>query len=326
MVTNRMREVHFQSLDLNLLRVFDALAEERSVTRAGERLGLTQSAVSHALNRLRYALEDELFLRSPDGMTPTPRALEIWPDLRRGLVQLQHALAPTEFSPADADRVFTLSASAYVGEVLLPQAASRIRDLAPQIQLNIRGADPALGEALETGRIDLAVGAFGRISDVFARESLFDESLIWVVRADHPAAQEPVTARMLEKLPLVLLAPGARPRAASERDGRLIEPLVMWDELASEQTPLGRGARQRIKVVVDNTQTALAIVAASDMAALVPRRLALSRSQALGLKLVDLPGEPRAPTAIDTIWRADRTAHPALIWLRGILRDAAQGA
>src|SRR5580765_1082764 len=113
-----MSDANFGQLDLNLLRVFDALAEERSVTRAGERLGLTQSAVSHALNRLRYALEDELFLRGPDGMTPTPRAAEIWPELRRGLSQLQHSLAPTEFAPEQAERTFHITASAYLGEIL----------------------------------------------------------------------------------------------------------------------------------------------------------------------------------------------------------------
>ena len=322
-----MREVHFQTLDLNLLRVFEALAEERSVTRAGERLGLTQSAVSHALNRLRYALEDELFLRAPEGMSPTPRAMEILPELQRGLSQLQHALAPTEFSPAEADRVFTVSASTYIGEILLPQVAAKVRALAPQIHLHIRGADPALAEALETGRIDLAVGAFGRTSDVFAREPLFDERLVWVLRADHPAARPPISAKALEKLPLVLLAPTTpRERPPGERNSRLIEPLVMWDELASEQTPLGRGARQRIRAVVDNSHTALAIVAASDMAALVPRRLALSRADALGLALVDLPADSRAPTAIEAVWRADQTSHPALSWLRAIFRETARDA
>ncbi len=248
--------------------------------------------------------------------------MEILPELRRGLTQLQHALAPTEFLPAQADRVFHLSASAYIGEVLLPQAIARIRALAPQIQLNVRSADATLAEALEAGRVDLAIGAFGRTSDVFARESLFEERLVWVLRNDHPAARTPISAKSLEKLPLVLLAPATRP--PTERNSRLIEPLVVWDELSSEQTPLGRGARQRIRVVVDNTQTALAIVASSDMAALVPRRLAASRAQALGLMLVELEGEPRAPTAIETVWRADQTSHPALSWLRGILREAAK--
>src|ERR1700761_1711255 len=99
-----MPDVHFSTLDLNLLRVFDALAEEGSVTRAGARLGLTQSAISHALGRLRYALQDELFVRGPEGMRPTARAQEIAPRLREGLHRLQLALAPAEFDPAQAER------------------------------------------------------------------------------------------------------------------------------------------------------------------------------------------------------------------------------
>src|SRR5712691_11850143 len=110
-----MNSVHFNSLDLNLLRVFDAMIEERSVTRAGERLGLTQSAVSHALNRLRYLLDDELFVRVPDGMRPTPRASEIAPRLREGLLQLQLALAPADFIPEQTDRRFTVACTEYVG-------------------------------------------------------------------------------------------------------------------------------------------------------------------------------------------------------------------
>src|SRR6266567_3991287 len=96
-----MSEIHFGNFDLNLLRVFDALIEERSVTRAGERLGLTQSAVSHALNRLRYLLKDELFIRAPEGMRPTERANEIAPRLRQGLLQVLSALAPSEFLPQE---------------------------------------------------------------------------------------------------------------------------------------------------------------------------------------------------------------------------------
>lgn len=321
-----MREVHFQTLDLNLLRVFDALAEERSVTRAGERLGLTQSAVSHALNRLRYALEDELFVRGPEGMTPTPRAAEVWPELRRGLGQLQHALAPTEFDPASADRVFNLSASAYLCEVLLPRAIMRIREEAPGVELRIRSPDPNQAEGLETGRLDLAIGVFGRVAEVFARERLFEERLIWAVRADHPAAAEPLSLDRLRELPLVLLAPPSSERAAGERPGRGIERLGLWDDLGSDRTPLGRGALERIKVVVDTAHAALAIVGRTDMAALVPRRLAMTWSHMHGLKLAELGDEAAPATPVEAVWRADQSTHPALTWLRSVLRDTAREA
>src|SRR5579883_3321284 len=101
-----MNEVHLNAIDLNLLRVFDALLEEQSVTRAGARLGLSQSAISHALNRLRYVLRDELFVRGPDGMRPTERAAEMAPRLHHALLQLQLALTPGDFVPAETTRRF----------------------------------------------------------------------------------------------------------------------------------------------------------------------------------------------------------------------------
>ena len=316
-----MREVHFQTLDLNLLRVFDSLAEERSVTRAGERLGLTQSAVSHALNRLRYALEDELFLRGPDGMTPTPRAVEIWPELKRGLLQLQHALTTTEFVPAEADRIFRISASGYIGEVLMPKVVARVRKAAPQVQVHIRALGGNVAESLDSGQVDLAIGFFGRISDVFMRETLFEERLVWAVRADHPVSRGAVSLKELQRLPLVILTPGER--VSGERSNRLLEPRVLWEELSSDQNPLGRGARQRIRVGVDNVHAAMAIAAASDLVSLVPRRLARSYSEAMGLTLID-PPEATPGAALESVWRADQNAHPALSWLRGILREVAK--
>src|ERR1043165_7668874 len=110
-----MQSAHYNHLDLNLLRVFEALMDERSATRAGARLGLTQSAISHALNRLRYVLKDELFMRGPDGMQPTERAAEIAPRLRQGLLQLQLALSPSDFVPERTDRRFTITCTAHGG-------------------------------------------------------------------------------------------------------------------------------------------------------------------------------------------------------------------
>src|SRR5437588_9553013 len=114
-----MQSIHFDHLDLNLLRVFEALIDERSATRAGARLGLTQSAISHALNRLRLILKDELFVRGPDGMRPTERAAEIAPGLRQGLLQLQLALTPSEFVPAGTTRRFTITCTEHSAALLV---------------------------------------------------------------------------------------------------------------------------------------------------------------------------------------------------------------
>src|SRR5689334_10634989 len=125
------------NLDLNLLRVLDVLLEERSVTRTGARLGLTQSAVSHALNRLRYMLDDELFVRGPSGMQPTPRATEMGPQVHAALNQLHAALEPADFAPTTSDRRFTVMAGAYACAILVPPLVSRMAAEAPMAELVI---------------------------------------------------------------------------------------------------------------------------------------------------------------------------------------------
>src|SRR5579871_6051802 len=114
-----MNAANINSVDLNLLRVFDALLEEGSVTRAGARLGLTQSAVSHSLNRLRALLGDELFIRSPGGVRPTARASEIGSAVHAALLQLHGAIAPKPFEPKTTERPFTIIAGAYASAVLV---------------------------------------------------------------------------------------------------------------------------------------------------------------------------------------------------------------
>src|SRR2546423_3173705 len=150
-----MNSVHFNALDLNLLRVFEALMQERSATRAGERLGLTQSAISHALNRLRYVLQDELFVRGPDGMQPTERAAEIAPRLRQGLLQLQLALAPADFVPERSDRRFTITCTEYGGAALIPGLIARLRAEAPKPSLTGFPGKMWGAQRLRSGRDDL---------------------------------------------------------------------------------------------------------------------------------------------------------------------------
>src|ERR1700760_1450770 len=128
------------NLDLNLLRVFDVLLDERSVTRTGARLGLTQSAVSHALNRLRYVLGDELFVRGPAGMQATPRAGGVGPQVHAALNQLTAAIAPSDFDPATSERRFAVVAGAYASAILTPPLAGRLAEAAPRCELMIAEA------------------------------------------------------------------------------------------------------------------------------------------------------------------------------------------
>src|SRR6185437_8512622 len=206
--------VRFDSLDLNLLRVFEALMEERSATRAGSRLGLTQSAISHALNRLRYVLKDELFVRGSDGMQPTERAAEIAPRLRQGLLQLQLALSPSEFIPEQSDRRFTIACTEYAGAVIIPLLIARLREEAPHASLSILPSNQGVAETLRCGRADLAIGSFRRFPDWFESETLLHENRVWVISADHPVAGGDLSLERLAELPhLVVAATGEDERA-----------------------------------------------------------------------------------------------------------------
>jgi DNA-binding transcriptional LysR family regulator len=320
-----MNSVDFTALDLNLLRVFDALVEEHSVTRAGDRLGLTQSAISHALNRLRYVLDDELFVRVPDGMRPTPRAAEIAPRLREGLLQLQLALAPVEFDPERTDRRFTIACGEYVGAVLVPGFVARLRAAAPHAELRIRPSNLGIAEALLAGRVDLAIGSFRRVPEWFTHEPLFRETRVWVLGADHPAARNELTLERLAELPhLINAATGEDEHAV---DGYVVdhglERLITRHDAGLLQGALAaHGLRRTIGLTTPHFLATLAVVSQSDMAALLPRRLAAAFAEAYRLKLFE-PPYTSPPFDIMALWHRDHGSEPAVIWLRTILREVA---
>ena len=325
MITGIMPEIHFTALDLNLLRVFDALAEERSVTRAGARLGLTQSAVSHALNRLRHILQDDLFVRGPEGMRPTARAQEIAPRLRRGLHQLQLALTPSAFLPSATRRRFTIAAGPYVGTLLMPGVMRRIRQEAPAAEVRLRAIDDALGDDLQTGRTDLAIGAFGQGARNFGRETLFGEASVWVLRADHPAAADgQLSLRALAAIPHVILASAREEQAVDGQvSGGGLERRVIWDDGGALDVALAReGLSRTIALTVQDAQSALAVVRDTDMAALAPRRMAAAFAQAYGLMVFE-PPYASAPIQVEALWRRDLSESQPLEWLKACLRAAA---
>jgi DNA-binding transcriptional LysR family regulator len=322
-----MNSVHFGSLDLNLLRVFDALIEERSVTRAGERLGLSQSAISHALNRLRYVLNDELFVRVSDGMRPTPRASEIAPRLREGLLQLQLALAPAEFDPARTERRFTIACTEYVGTVLMPALIARVRALAPNAELRIRPSNMGIAEPLIAGRVDLAISSFRRVPEPFVYDPLFQEHRVWVLSRDHPAARGELTLERLAALShLIISATGEDEHAvAGYVMDHGLERLVTRSEIGLLQGALAaHGLRRVIGLTTPHFMAALAVVSQSDMAAPLPRRLAAAFAEQYRLKLFD-PPYPSPPFDIMALWHRDYGTEPAIAWLRTILREVAAG-
>jgi DNA-binding transcriptional LysR family regulator len=317
-----MNLVHISTLDLNLLRVFDALLQEESVSRAGLRLGLSQSAVSHALGRLRQALGDELFRRGPAGMQPTARALEIGPAVHAALAQIQAALAPQTFDPAAAERPFTVIGTPYTSAVLVPELIARLRQQAPRAGLRVTSFGWDAIENLEIGRADAALGAFDGATDPFDYQPLFTETMVWVLRAGHALARPgaAVTVETLAELEHVAID-YPRPEV-TPGDRRLRRGTTLGDRGLFDHELMRRGLVRRIGAVVPDSYTALAVVARSDMTALAPRRLAERAVSRGSLQLLEPPYDS-PPVQIGVLRMRDRASDSAQVWFMQLLAESA---
>jgi DNA-binding transcriptional LysR family regulator len=313
-----MSELHFSNLDLNLLRVFDALLEERSVTRAGDRLGLTQSAISHALGRLRHVLGDPLFTRKSGGIEPTPRALEIGPALHAALDQMREALSPPVFNPLTAERRFTLAAGPYACTILVPALVERLHQAAPRVELQIEAYGPDYHDNLDAGRIDAAIVSRDSVARRFKFVPLFNEDMVWVVRRGHPLAEGDLTESRLAGVRRVVISGY---RDAIEGDAVGVGAAI---SRRSAQDPAdGRTTAQVVGVTVPDAFSAVVIASRSDMAALAPRRLAQTVSRNGNAVMIE-PLRPSQPLEIGALFRADRLAQPSVVWFAKTLRDVAQ--
>lgn len=307
------------AVDLNLLRVFDALLEEGSVTRAGARLGLSQSAVSHALGRLRALMGDELFVRTPAGVRPTPRAAEVGPSVHAALRQLQSALTVSAFDPAVTERAFTIMAGAFSSAVLIPLLVAEMAKEAPNAELVIAESVPDVMEQLDARRVDFVIGSIETAPARVRSDLLLAETLVWVVRSGHPLTSGKITLERLVKTPHVAIR-----RRRVEAESRVAPALLMrasWEDLGAFENELReKGLQRKIGVTVPDAYSALAVVRRSDMAALIPRRLAELSAQSGFLAMVRPPY--KSPNVeLNLLCLRERLAEPPLAWMHGLLGE-----
>ncbi len=274
-----MHGVHdLAAIDLNLVVALDALLTDRHVTRAATRLGLSQSAASHALGRLRDLLGDPLLVRGPGGaMVPTPLAERIRPQLRRVLDDLATTLRGETFDPTTARHTFRIGASDYVELVMLPKLAERIRRLAPHIDLWIHSFAEHGDTELATGTLDLVIGPASGTASPSPRAAgiyekvLFDESFTCIVRAKHPIAGSKMTLARYCEIPHLLVAPRGKP-------GSLVD-----DALAKV------GKSRRIGLAVPHFLVVPYIIASTDLVATLADRVASLFAQTLDLTMMSPP-------------------------------------
>jgi DNA-binding transcriptional LysR family regulator len=290
--------VKLSAIDLNLLVVFDSVMQERNVTRAGQRLGLSQPAMSHALTRLRYMLKDDLFIRSPKGMLPTPRAEQLALPVRAALDGLQHSLEPTQFVPSDATRSFRVAVDNYSAVVVVGLLAGRITKIAPGVTLEFRPSGTLnIPDLLDRGELDLAIGPFVEQGERFSRLSLLRDDFVLVLRKGHPAAD----ARELSLEEYAALS-------------HLTISSVAYDTNFIDQALARRKLARRIQLRAPFL-SAVRILVASDMVSVIQRRVAEELVRYRPLVLRPLPhSSPSVETAM--IWPRWLDNQPAHRWLR----------
>src|SRR5918999_605010 len=291
--------MNVQDLDLNLLRVFDAVLREKGVTAAAVRLGLTQPAVSNALGRLRAVFGDALFVRTTSGMEPTPFARGVAEPVRQALALLDAALAHGPgFEPASATRSFRFYMSDLGQVEFLPPLVERVQRAAPGVRLEAVAADlEHIGDALGAGALDLAVGFLPALGPPVERRALFRDPYVCLMRADHPAIGSRLTRKQFVEASHVLV---------TYRGGghRVIEE-------ALERA----GAARRIALRVPHFTVVPMVLERTDLILTLPARVARVYESRGRLKKLPLPiAIPPAEVAVH--WHERFDADPGNRWLR----------
>lgn len=308
-VTLPMHTMHLAGLDLNLALVLHSLLAERSVSKAARRLGLSQSATSHALSRLRQLLSDPIVVRVPGGLAPTARAEAIAAPLASAMALLERSLlSAPDFDPKTARRRFLLGAADYAGFVLLPDLLARVAHEAPGIDVWVRpvGEDPDL--QLGMGDFDLSVGVVrpgGRAPGI-REQRLFDERFVCIVREGHPLTKGKLTLERFVEARHAFIAPRGRP-------GGIVE-----DALAR------LGLERRVALAVPHFLVAPHIVARTDLVLTVAERIAKAHTACLPLRILQ-PPLALGGFSIAMSWHERNDQEPGLAWMRGCLAELAAG-
>jgi DNA-binding transcriptional LysR family regulator len=312
-----LNKIDLSRVDLNLLVLFETVLEARHVGRAADRLNLSPSAVSHGLGRLRRLLNDPLFLRTPKGVVPTARALELAGPITEVLARVRSVIATAEpFDAATSKRRFTIGAPDSVSAVFLPPLLADLRRLAPRIDISVRQLlppqggrdiarawDPALTE-LETRAIDIAVVPLDDFPARFVERTLYEEDFVIAMRDGHAFARGPTLDRFCGMQHLVVSITG--------------DPRGFVDDALADQ-----GRTRQVVLTVPNFMMALAIIAETDLITALPRRFVEMHAPRFGVVSTKAPlSLPRF--RIRAVVPAVAMMDTGLAWLFETMRIAVQ--
>jgi DNA-binding transcriptional LysR family regulator len=309
---------NFRTLDLNLLRVFDEVMAERSLTKAAHNLALTQPAVSNAMRRLRETLGDDLVRRNGQGLEPTPRANALWPAVREALRQLQETLTPNPFDAATSTATFVLAMADATASELIPGLLNIVERDAPGVSLRVvplSTRDPR--RLLDAESADLAVGHFPAVlADLTANEQsggavsfnhqrLYDGEYVCVMRKNHPLAKKTLTLDRFCDARHMLVSFSGRPFGFVD------------EALASLQR------KRRIVITVNQFFTAGRVVSQSDLLTVLPRHFVRVADVNQALIVKDLPFDMPV-VHVDALWHKRLQQSSAHQWLRAAIAVSAK--
>ena len=300
--------LNLRSVDLNLLPVFEAAYEERSLSRAAERLAMTQSAVSHAMTRLRGLFQDQLFIRQSRGVAPTPLADMVYAKLRGALGSVREAVTKMQgFDPRTSQREFFVSIAHPLGPIIAVRLRERLAHVAPQVRVtySTRSRPVDLERGLRQGRFDAAVDWLSQTGDQFCEAIAFDDALVAMAHQGHSALRQRNFGRVLESSEFVRL----RPRVEGEHP---VPALRTWQRL-----------NPTVALDVSEYIEALMVAGQSELLALAPRSMAKLARETFDLRV--LPSTPKTRSMpIKLIWHRGRDGDPAHVFLRKHLMACAQ--
>ena len=295
---------HLRSVDLNLLVALLALLEERSVGRAAIRLGLTQSATSRALARLREQFGDALLIRTSRGMIPTPRAQTLASRLPAALEALANLTQhDAGFDPAQAERVFRIATVDYCVAVVLPGLLARISERAPCIGFEVTSPGNQLNEQLESGELDLFIGPKRPSFNGVVWKRLFQDKFVTMVRKGHPRVGRTLTLGQFAELGHVVVSPEHR-----------------VGQSAIDRELSRRKLARRIAVRVPSFLIAPLVVSQSDLVSTAPERLVARFCDALPIRLLKTP-LPLGTLSMSMAWHERMRREPGHQWLRDTIQS-----
>ncbi len=291
--------MNIRNFDLNLLLVFKTLFEEKNVTKASKKMGITQPAMSNALNRLRYLVKDELFIRGPKGMRPTPRANDLSLPIQTALNNLELALSSINFNPKTTKKLYRISMSDDVAPVILPNLVDFIEKNSPQSSLRVRSeqGNEAL-KLLDNNEIDFAVGRFETVPGRFGFSDLFTEEYVCICRKTNQLASE-------KKLSIDQYLSSKHLRVAP-----MGAPLHPIDRILGQLN-----FEREISVRIDLITLAPLIIKNTDLILTLPSKTAQRMANNYDFSIIELPLDlEKRKTKM--VWHKELTNHPSFDWIK----------